>query len=75
MELYTVRQVSQNHGVSARMLRYYEQMGLLESNRKDGYAYRVYDVENITRLQQIILLRKLQIPVKHIKKFSLTKMP
>ena len=67
MELLTVRQVSQNYGVSARMLRYYEQMGLLESTRKDGYAYRTYNDENIKRLQQIIILRKLQIPMKQIK--------
>ena len=67
MELQTVREVSQNYGISARMLRYYEQMGLLESNRKENYAYRVYDGENIKRLQQIIILRKLQIPMKQIK--------
>ena len=67
MELQTVRQVSRNYGVSARMLRYYEQMGLLESERKPDYAYRVYNVENIKRLQQIIILRKLQIPTKQIK--------
>ena len=67
MELQTIRQVSKNYGVSARMLRYYEEMGLLESERKDGYAYRVYNSENIKRLQQIIILRKLQIPMKQIK--------
>ncbi|QQO07858.1 MerR family transcriptional regulator [Breznakiella homolactica] len=66
MELRTVSQVSRDYGISARMLRYYEQMGLLESQRKGGYAYRVYDEKNITRLRQIIILRKLRIPVKHI---------
>jgi len=49
------------------MLRYYEQIGLLESLRKDDYAYRVYDEVAIKRLQQIIILRKLQIPVRQIK--------
>jgi len=48
------------------MLRYYEHMGLMESNRKDDYAYRVYDENALKRLQQIIILRKLQIPVKKI---------
>jgi len=43
MEYQTSNQVSQNYGVSTRMLRYYEQIGLLKSNRKDDYAYRVYD--------------------------------
>ena len=66
MELQTVRQVSKTYNISAQMLRYYERSGLLKSLRKDDYAYRVYDDENIKRLQQIIILRKLQIPVKQI---------
>ena len=66
MELQTVGQVSKTFGISAQMLRYYERSGLLKSLRKDDYAYRVYDDENIKRLQQIIILRKLQIPVKQI---------
>lgn len=66
MELKKVSQVSKEYGVSTRMLRYYEQVGLLESQRKEGYAYRVYDEQTILRLQQIILLRKLRIPVKQI---------
>lgn len=45
---------------------YYEEEGLIESKRKDDYAYRVYDETAVRRLQQIIVLRKLQIPVKQI---------
>jgi len=67
MEMQTVRQVSLDFGVSARMLRYYEQIGLLGSSRRDDYAYRVYDDNAIRRLRQIIILRKLQIPVRQIK--------
>ncbi|MCL2447084.1 MAG: effector binding domain-containing protein [Oscillospiraceae bacterium] len=66
MQLQTAGQVSKAFGISTRMLRYYEQVGLLEGLRKDDYAYRVYDEENIKRLQQIIILRKLQIPIKQI---------
>lgn len=67
MEFKTIRQVSLNYGVSRRMLSYYEKIGLIKSCRNDDYAYRVYDVNAIQRLQQIIILRKLQIPVKQIK--------
>ena len=67
MELQTSSQVSQDYNISTRMLRYYEQIGLLESNRRDDYAYRVYDEDAIKRLQQIIILRKLQIPIKQIR--------
>ncbi len=66
MELQTVSQVSKEYNISARMLRYYEQCGLLSSLRTEDYSYRVYDSENRRRLQHIIILRKLQIPIKQI---------
>ena len=67
MELQTISQVSKSYGISLRMLRYYEKEGLLESTRKEDYAYRAYDDAAIHRLRQIIILRKLRIPVKQIK--------
>ena len=66
MELRTVGAVSKEHGVSTRMLRYYEENGLIKSMRTEGYSYRVYDGANLKRLQQVLILRKLQIPIKQI---------
>ncbi|MEA4890431.1 MAG: effector binding domain-containing protein [Clostridiaceae bacterium] len=66
MDLQTISQVSKALGISTRTLRYYEQIGLLDSIKKDDYAYRTYDEAAITRLQQIIILRKLRIPLKQI---------
>ena len=67
MELMTVSQVSRSPGISTRMLRYYEQAGLVESLRQEGYAYRIYDEKAVLRLKQILLLRRLRIPVRQIK--------
>jgi len=67
MELQTIRQVLLDYGISRRTLSYYEEIGLIKSSRKDDYAYRVYEEPEIKRLQQIILLRKLQIPMKQIR--------
>lgn len=55
------------------MLRYYENIGLIESLRKDDYSYRVYDDINVHKLQQIIILRKLRIPVKQINEILNSK--
>jgi len=66
MELKTINQVSKNYGVSARMLRYYEQVGLIKSSRKENYAYRVYDEATIKRLKFVIIMRKLRIPTRQI---------
>ena len=66
MELQTISQVARSYGISARMIRYYEQVGLINSLRNEENSYRVYDDAALKRLRQIILLRKLQIPVKNI---------
>lgn len=67
MEAMTISQVSKSFSVSTRMLRYYEQVGLIESYRWEDYAYRMYDETALTRLRQILILRKLRISLKQIK--------
>lgn len=62
----TITQVTKEYGVSTRTLRYYEQLGLFRSGRIEGYSYRAYDEETCVRLRQIIILRKLRIPLKQI---------
>lgn len=66
MELTTISEISKNFNISTRTLRYYEQIGLIKSSRKEGYAYRTYNEDEIKKLQQIIVLRKLHIPLKQI---------
>jgi len=62
----TITEVSRMLNVSTRMLRYYEQQGLIRSARRADYAYRVYDEENISRLRIILVLRRLRVPLKAI---------
>lgn len=66
MEIMTISEVSKQFGVSTRMLRYYEKEGLLTSGHIADYSYRIYDETAVKRLQKIIVLRKLRIPVKQI---------
>lgn len=66
MELQTISQVTKELGVTTRMLRYYEEIGLLKSMRMEGYAYRVYDEQARERLSQILILRKLRLSLKQI---------
>jgi DNA-binding transcriptional MerR regulator len=66
MNLITISEISKGLCISTRTLRYYEQIGLIESVKKDDYAYRTYDEATVTRLQQILVLRKLRIPLKQI---------
>lgn len=66
-QIQTISAVSKSLGISSRMLRYYEQIGLIESQRIEDYAYRAYNEVAIRRLRQIIILRKLRVPVKQIR--------
>ena len=66
MNLMTISEVTKTFNISTRMLRYYDEIGLLPSKRKEDYAYRAYDESAVRRLQQIITLRKLRIPLKKI---------
>ena len=63
-----IREVSDKYDVTARTLRYYEDMGLLSSVRDGGYAYRLYDEAAIKRLEQILILRKLNISIRDIQR-------
>lgn len=66
MKLQTISQISKSFNLSTRTLRYYEQIGLIQSEKKEGYAYRVYSEDAIKKLKQIVILRKLRIPLKQI---------
>lgn len=66
MELVKITDLTGMLGITSRSLRYYEQAGLIRSVRPDSGRYRYYDTANIERLRQIIVLRKMQIPVKDI---------
>lgn len=66
--LIKIKDVSRNYDITARTLRYYESMGLLTSTRSEDYAYRMYNEEAVKRLEQILILRKLNISIKDIQR-------
>lgn len=68
MELVKITDLTNDLGITSRTLRYYEQMGLVRSERPPFEKYRYYDRENIERVKQILVLRKMQIPVRDIVK-------
>lgn len=66
--LVKIRDMTTKYDLSARTLRYYEDIGLIQSIRSDDYAYRMYDEANVKRLEQILILRKLNISIKDIQR-------
>ena len=65
--MMTVNEVSKLTGVSIRTLHYYDKIGLLHPAFVTESGYRQYDDTALERLQQILLFRELEFPLKEIK--------
>ena len=68
MTMMTVNEVSKLTGVSIRTLQYYDTIGLLKPIEYTESGYRLYDDTSLERLQQILLFKELEFPLKEIKK-------
>ena len=63
----TVKEVSKLTGVSVRTLHYYDTIDLLKPTQVTSAGYRLYDDAALKRLQNILLFRELQFPLKEIR--------
>lgn len=63
----TVHEISELTGLSIRTLQYYDKTGLLKPAAYTEAGYRLYDENSLMRLQQIMLFRELEFPLKVIK--------
>ena len=66
--MMTVNEVSKLTGVSIRTLQYYDKIGLFHPAKYTEAGYRLYDDAALETLQQILLFRELEFPLKDIKK-------
>lgn len=66
MERLTIGTVSRRSGISIRMLRHYDEIGLVHPARRPGSGYRLYAPEDLERLQAIVALRQLGFGLKEI---------
>ena len=51
---YTIKKIAQLSGISARTLRYYDEIDLLKPARINSSGYRIYGEKEVDRLQQIL---------------------
>ena len=65
--MMTVNEVSKLTGVSIRTLQYYDKIGLLHPAKYTEAGYRLYNDAALETLQQILLFRELEFPLKDIK--------
>lgn len=61
-----IGQAAQLTGLTISNIRFYERKGLLEPERNDQSKYRNYSEQDIRRLKQIILYRKMNMPIEKL---------
>ncbi len=65
---YQIKEIAEITGLSQRMLRHYDLIGLLQPARKEN-GYRIYGEEEMQKLQQILFFRELGFSLAEIKGF------
>jgi DNA-binding transcriptional MerR regulator len=62
-----IGELAQTSGVSAKTIRYYEEIGLLPPAHRAGNSYRLYQIEDIRRLRFIRNARSLDFSLDDLK--------
>lgn len=70
---YGIKEVSELTGVSARTLRYYDQIGLLKPLETSEAGYRYYGERELVILQQILFYKERGMELKQIRKIIYQK--
>jgi DNA-binding transcriptional MerR regulator len=70
VELLSIAQVREKTGVSARTLRYYEELGLLPGVRRRAGGRRVYGRDELERLRFIQRLKTLGLTLAEVKQLN-----
>jgi len=65
--MWSISQVCERSGLSARTVRYYEEIGLLPGVRRSEGGRRVYGDDELERLRFITRLKTLGLPLKEIR--------
>ncbi|MGB8383548.1 MAG: MerR family transcriptional regulator, partial [Dermatophilaceae bacterium] len=63
---FSVGQVAEMFGVTVRTLHHYDEIGLLVPSGRSRAGYRLYTAEDLIRLQQIVVYRRLQFPLEQV---------
>ena len=67
MATWTVGQVADLFGVTVRTLHHYDEIGLLVPSGRSAAGYRLYTDADLTRLQQVVVYRRLELPLDEIR--------
>ncbi len=67
-EVYRAKEFASLASVTVRALHHYDRLGLLQPKQRSEAGYRLYGVRDFARLEQIVVLKFLGIPLKQIRR-------
>src|SRR5271166_6256699 len=65
--MYQAHEFANLAGVTIRALHHYDRLGLLKPSRRSDKGYRLYTDRDLARLEQIVVLKYLALPLKDIR--------
>ncbi|HEY2497723.1 MAG TPA: MerR family transcriptional regulator [Candidatus Angelobacter sp.] len=65
--MYRVSDFAEKAGITVRTLHHYDRLGLLKPSGRTEAGYRLYGERDFARLQQIVTLKFIGLPLKQIK--------
>jgi len=65
--VYKINDFAQKAGVTVRALHHYDRLGLLKPSGRTTAGYRLYSDRDFARLQQIVTLKFIGLPLRQIK--------
>lgn len=67
-ETFTVGEVAARFGLTVRTLHHYDETGVLSPSERSAAGYRLYTEPDLARLQQIVVYRRLEMPLEEIRR-------
>ena len=64
---YRIGELAARVGVSVRTLHHYDRIGLVKPSARSDAGYRLYGETDLLRLQQVLTLRRLGLPLRRIR--------
>ena len=66
--MYTIGEICKRFNLSRSTILYYDKLGLLKATKRQANNYRVYNEEQVTRLENILIYRNSGVSLKDIGK-------
>lgn len=70
--MYTIGQLSKKTGVTIRTLDHYDKIGLIEPSSRTEGGHRLYDDQNVMRLEQVLAMKYMNFSLEQIKSMLTT---